>query len=172
MSNQIPLCYVVAVAKGGVIGAHNTLPWRLKSDLAFFKRVTTGKPLLMGRKTWESLPRKPLPGRETIVITRQADYVAPGAHLVADLEAGVKLAQEFAARDGASEVAVIGGGEIFTALLGQTARIYLTEVDYEVEGDTFFPPLDMSQWREVSREPHARGPEDDADFVIRVLERA
>jgi dihydrofolate reductase len=172
MSNTIPLVYVVAVAKGGVIGAQNTLPWRLKSDLAFFKRVTTGKPLLMGRKTWESLPRRPLPGRENIVITRQADYAAPGAHLVADVEAGVKLARAFAARDGASEVAVIGGGEIFTALLGQTARIYLTEVDYEVEGDTFFPPLDMGQWREISREPHQRGPEDDADFVIRVLERA
>lgn len=172
MTNNIPLAHVVAVAKGGVIGAHNTLPWRLKSDLAFFKRITTGKPLLMGRKTWESLPRKPLPGRENIVVTRQADYQAPGAHLLSNLGDAVKLAREFAARDGATEVAVIGGGEIFTELLGQTTRIYLTEVDYEVEGDTFFPPLDMNEWREVSREPHKRGPEDDADFVIRILERA
>lgn len=168
---DIPLCYVVAVAKGNVIGAHNELPWRLKSDLAFFKKVTTGKPLLMGRKTWDSLPRKPLPGRENIVVTRQKDFQAPGGHVLHDLDAALKLSREFARRDGACEVAVIGGGEIFQELLGQTARIYLTEVDYEVAGDTFFPELSPAQWREVSREPHARGPEDDADFVIRVLER-
>lgn len=172
MTSHIPLVQVVAVAKGGVIGAHNTLPWRLKSDLAFFKRITTGKPLVMGRKTWESLPRKPLPGRENIVVTRQADYEAPGAHVLPDLDAAVALARQLAERHGASEVAVIGGGEIFTALLGQTARIYLTEVDYAVEGDTFFPPLEASEWREVSRQAHTRGPEDDADFVIRILERA
>ena len=167
----IPICYVVAVAKGGVIGAHNTLPWTLKSDLAFFRRVTTGKPLLMGRKTWDSIPKKPLPKRENIVVTRQADFSAPGAHVVTRLEDGLAMARGFAERDGADEVAVIGGGEIFAALMPQVSRIYLTEVDYEVPGDTFFPALDAGQWREVSAQFHPKGPEDDADFWVRTLER-
>lgn len=168
---QIPLVHVVAVANNQVIGAHNELPWRLKSDLAFFKKITTGKPLVMGRKTWDSLPRKPLPGRENIVITRQAHFSAPGAHVVGSIAAGLSLAQEFAQRDGAQEIAIIGGGEVFSDTLAQTTRLYFTKVDYDVPGDTFYPVLKPAEWREVSREVFQKGPEDDADFVIRHLER-
>jgi dihydrofolate reductase len=165
------IAFVVAVSKNGVIGLNGRLPWRLSSDLRSFKTITMGKPLVMGRKTWESLPKRPLPGRDNIVITRQRGYAAPGATVVADAEAALSKAEMFARRAKSEEIAVIGGGEVFAQLLPRADRIYLTEIDLEVEGDTFFPALDPAQWKEVGRERRARGEQDDAAFVIRTLER-
>ena len=105
----------------------------------------------MGRKTWESLPRRPLPGRPNIVVTRNADYVAEGAIVAHDIDAAVAKADELARQSGASEIAVIGGAEIFASLVGRARRIYLTEVDLDVPGDTFFPALAADEWRETGR---------------------
>jgi dihydrofolate reductase len=165
------IAFVVAVSKNGVIGLDGRLPWRLSSDLRNFKTITMGKPLIMGRKTWESLPKRPLPGRDNIVITRQRGYAAPGATVVSDVEAALSKAEMFARRVKSDEIAVIGGGEIFASLLPRADRIYLTEIDLEVEGDTYFPALDATQWKEVGREKFARGEKDDAGFVVRTLDR-
>jgi dihydrofolate reductase len=161
------IAFVVAMARNGVIGRDGGLPWRLPSDLKRFKAITMGKPLIMGRKTWESLPIKPLPGRENILITRQSDYHAKGAHVVATIEQALKLAE----RLGAEEIAVIGGGEIYRNLFDRADRLYLTEVDLKAEGDTFFPAIDPRDWQEVARESHERGPKDSASFTLRVLDR-
>lgn len=165
------IAFVVAVSKNGVIGRGGKLPWRLSSDLRFFKAITMGKPLVMGRKTWESLPKRPLPGRDNIVISRRRGFVAQGATVVADIEAALTKAEMFAKRARSDEIAVIGGGEIFAALLPRADRIYLTEVDLEVEGDVFFPKLDPAHWKEVGRERFAPGEKDEAAFVIRTLDR-
>ena len=159
------ISFVVAVSRNGVIGWNGELPWHISTDLKRFKAITMGKPLIMGRKTWESLPKKPLPGRPNIVITRQKNYRAEGASVAADSPSALAAAGQV------EEVCVIGGGEIFDMFLPQTNRIYLTEVDLEVDGDTFFPPLDPAQWIETAREIHPRGPNDSAGFVLRVLDR-
>ena len=159
------ISFVVAVSRNGVIGRDGGLPWHISTDLRRFKAITMGKPLVMGRKTWESLPKKPLPGRPNIVITRQKNYRAEGASVVSDIPLALAAAGQV------EEVCVIGGGEIFDMFLAQTDRIYLTEVDLEVEGDTFFPPIDPAQWTETAREIHPSGPNDSAGFVLRVLDR-
>ena len=158
---------VAAVSKNGVIGRDGGLPWHISSDLKRFKQITMGKPVIMGRKTWESLPKRPLPGRHNIVITRQNGYRAEGATVVASTETALQVARQ----DGADEIAVIGGGEIFAMLLPQADRIYLTEADLEIAGDTLFPVLDFSQWRETGREMHEKGPGDAASFTLRILDR-
>ena len=135
------IALVVAVARNGVIGRDGGLPWHLSSDLKRFKAITMGKPVIMGRKTWESLPKKPLPGRHNIVITRRKGFLAEGATVVASPE------NALAAAAGAEEIAVIGGGEIFDMFLTLADRIYLTEVDLDVEGDTYFPAIDPAHWR-------------------------
>ena len=165
------IALVVAVARNGVIGRGGGLPWKLSSDLKLFKSITMGKPLIMGRKTWESLPKSPLPGRDNIVVTRNPDYAAEGAVVVNDIDAAVVKARELAKRAGADEIAVIGGGEIFSALLPRADRIYLTEVDIEVAGDTFFPALDPDAWRETETRGFERGAKDDAAFIVRTLDR-
>ena len=159
------ISFVVAVSRNGVIGRNGGLPWHISTDLKRFKAITMGKPLIMGRKTWESLPKKPLPGRPNIVITRQKNFRAEGASVVSDSSSALAAAGQV------EEVCVIGGGEIFDMFLPQTNRIYLTEVDLEVDGDTFFPALDPAQWIETAREIHPRGLNDSAGFVLRVLDR-
>ncbi|MCW5725704.1 MAG: dihydrofolate reductase [Maricaulaceae bacterium] len=158
---------VAARARNGVIGRAGGLPWRLKSDLAIFKRVTTGKPVIMGRRTWESLPRHPLPGRENIVISRDAGYDAPGARVFTNL----KAALDHASRSGAAEACVIGGAQIYAAALPLADRLYLTEVQAEPKGDAHFPSFAEGGWTEATCEAHAAGPADDCAFVFRVLER-
>lgn len=162
---------VVAVSRNGVIGRDGSLPWRLSSDMKFFKTITMGKPLIMGRKTWESLPRRPLPGRDNIVLTRHRDYSAQGATVVFALETAVSKARMFANRAKADEIAVIGGGEIYRLFLPVADRIYLTVVDLEVEGDTRFPEIDPVHWKEVGREKFPKEEGDDAAFTIRTLDR-
>lgn len=167
---QPKLTLVVAVAKNGVIGRDGGLPWRLSSDMKRFKAATMGKPVLMGRKTWDSLPRKPLPGRQNLVLTRDANFIAQDAWVYTDLAAMIAAARAMAQENGATEVCVIGGAQLYTAVLPQAQRIILTEVNLEPEGDAHLA-LDLSQWREVAREDVAAGPNDDADFVVRTLER-
>jgi dihydrofolate reductase len=159
------ISFVVAVARNGVIGREGGLPWHISSDLKRFKEITMGKPVIMGRKTWDSLPRKPLPGRRNIVITRQPEFPAEGAEVVATPEQALNLCA------GAPEVAVIGGGEVYRLFWPMVDRLYLTEVDLEVEGDTHFPDLDPAEWREVAREVHPRSERDSASFTLRVLDR-
>lgn len=168
--SDIPLAIVVAVAKNGVIGRGNDLPWRIPSDLKRFKQVTLGKPVIMGRKTWDSLPRKPLPGRANFVVSRTAGHLE-GAAVCDTPEKALQTAREAALASGAGEVCLIGGAALYAALLPRVVRLYLTEVDLEPEGDTHFPPLDPDHWREVSAERVQAGEGDDAGFVLRVLER-
>jgi dihydrofolate reductase len=158
---------VVAVSRNGVIGRDGGLPWRISSDLKLFKAITMGKPIIMGRKTWDSLPRKPLPGRRNIVVTTAAGFVAEGAETAASPAAALASA----GRDGAPEVCVIGGGTIYKALLPKAGRIYLSEVDMVADGDTHFPMPDPEHWREVSSEAHPAAPGDTAGFTLRVLDR-
>ncbi len=164
------LTLVVAIAKNGVIGRNGDLPWRLSSDLKRFKAVTMGKPVLMGRKTWESLPRKPLPGRPNLILTRDATFVASDAWVYTDLAAMLAAGRAMAAAAGVEEACVIGGAQLYEAALPLADRIVLTEVNLEPKGDAHLV-LDLASWREVSREHVARGEKDDADFVVRVLER-
>jgi dihydrofolate reductase len=161
------IALVVAVSRNGVIGRDGGLPWHISSDLKRFKAITLGKPVIMGRRTWESLPRKPLPGRSNIVVTRQAGFAAEGAVVVGDVQAALAVA----ALEQPAEICVIGGGDIYRQTLAQAGRIYLTEVQMDAEGDTHFPTLDPAAWGEVSREEVMAGPKDSAGFVLRVLER-
>jgi dihydrofolate reductase len=164
------LTLVLAIAKNGVIGRDGALPWRLSSDMKRFKAATIGKPVLMGRKTWDSLPKKPLAGRQNLILTRDADFKAEGAWVYTDLAAMLAAARAMAEVAGVEEACVIGGAQLYNAVLPQADRVILTEVDLSPEGDARLE-LDLSQWREVSREHVERGEKDDANFVVRVLER-
>ena len=166
------IAMVVARARNGVIGRDGDLPWRLRSDLQRFKAVTMGKPCVMGRKTWDSLPLKPLPGRLNVVVTRDGSFEARGAVVCTTLDEALGIAREQAEDDGVDEICVIGGTALFEALLPRAHRLYLTEVDAAPEGDAWFPEINESDWREVSAEPHPPGEKDDHAFVFRVLERA
>lgn len=137
---------VVGMAANGVIGRDGGLPWRLSTDLKRFKETTMGKPIVMGRKTWESLPKRPLPGRDNIVVTRDPHYSAPEAIVVSSLEAALDAAR----RQGAAEVSVIGGGEIFILAMKLADRLDVTHVLAEIPGDTFFPVIDPDVWEAVS----------------------
>ena len=162
---------VVARARNGVIGRAGGLPWRLKSDMALFKANTLGKPVIMGRKTWDSLQKQPLPGRTNIVLSRDGSFEPKGAIVCDKFEEAVSIGREQAAEDGAGEVCLIGGEKVFALGLPKARRLYISEVEAEVEGDAFFPAFDESAWREVRREPHPAGEGDDHPFVFRVLER-
>ena len=129
------IVFVVAVSKNGVIGRGGGLPWHISSDLKRFKAITMGKPIIMGRKTWESLPKRPLPGRHNIVLTRQKGYLAEGATVAGSVEEALAGPR----RERSDEIAVIGGAEIFTMFLPAVERIYLTEVDLDADGETLFP---------------------------------
>jgi dihydrofolate reductase len=164
------IALVVAMAENGAIGRGGDLPWRLSSDLRYFRKITMGKPVIMGRRTFKSLPRV-LDGRLNVVLTRDSLFVADGAVMAHSLEEGLEVARASAARTGAGEIMVIGGEDVFRAVLPQAGRIYLTEVHATPHADTWFPPLDRSEWREASREMHLAGPKDDHPFSFVVLER-
>lgn len=150
--HQIAVVMVAALTRNGVIGVDNQLPWHLPEDLKFFKRTTLGKPLVMGRKTFDSIGR-PLPERLNIVVTRDRAFHPDGVQVCHDLADALKVAEQQARKDDVEEIAVIGGGEIFTQAMPQASRLYLTEIDAIITGDTYFPRLDKSQWREVARTP-------------------
>ena len=155
---------VVAMARNRVIGRDNQLPWRLPDDMAFFKRTTMGQPVIMGRRTYESIG-KPLPGRLNIVVTGQEDFVAPGCTVVHSMEEAYRAAGD------AREVAIIGGNAIFAEALPVADTIYLTEVDAEVEGNVFFPEFDRGRFRETELERHAADARHAYPFRILKLER-
>ena len=152
---------VAAVAENGVIGRDNGLPWRLSTDMKRFKATTMGKPIVVGRKTWESFPRRPLPGRLNIVVTRDPAYRAEGAETVASLDDALKLAE---ARSrgvpGADEIVIGGGGEIYRRAIGLADRLRITHVLAQVDGDTIFPEIDPAVWEVVSAEEHPAGEKD------------
>jgi dihydrofolate reductase len=166
----LPLILVVAVATNGVIGRDNQLLWRIKTDLARFRKLTMGKPMIMGRKTFQSIG-KPLPGRETIVLTRDPGFAAEGVHVAHTWEEAVATGSELAAAMGADAVAVAGGAEIYAQALPHVRTIFLTEVDAAPEGDAVFPSFDRSQFREIRRVDHPKGPDDEHPFTFIDLER-
>ena len=161
----------IARSRNGVIGRDGALPWRLKSDMAIFRAVTMGKPVIMGRKTWDSLPKKPLIGRTNIVLSKDGSFEPKQAVVCDEFAEAVSIAREQAEEDGRDEYCVIGGASLFEIALGRAKRLYLTEVDAEVEGDVKLSPIDESRWTEVRREEHPAGPDDEYAFTFRVLER-
>ncbi len=161
------LSIIVAQSENRIIGRGNKLPWYLPEDLKYFKRITQGKPIVMGRKTFESIG-KPLPGRTNIVISRNPDYQSPGIHVVASLDQALDLAEQQALIDGSEEMLVIGGAEIYQQALLQADRLYVTQVHAVIDGDASFPEIDNSLWEEMGREDfYADGPNPyDYSFVI------
>ena len=155
---------VVAASTNNVIGKNGQLPWRLPDDLKYFRAITMGKPIVMGRLTWESIGR-PLPGRQNIVITRNPDYVAEGCDVVTSPAAALGVAGE------AAEVMIIGGGRIYELFLPQARRLYLTRVQVDVDGDTYFPAISEDDWRLVSCDAHAAEDANEFGFEFRVYER-
>ncbi len=163
------LSIIVAAAENGVIGRNNALPWHLSEDLQYFKRVTMGKPIVMGRKTFESIGR-PLPGRTNIVISRNPDFTHEGVKVAASLTAALEMAEDVALIDGADELMVIGGAQIYAEAFASAQRLYLTQVHAEVEGDAYLPPVDWSRWREIGRERHAAVAPNPYDYSFVIYE--
>lgn len=151
MSARVAL--IAAAASNGVIGLEGGMPWHISEDLKYFKQVTMGAPVVMGRKTYASIGSA-LPGRANIVITRNTEFAPIDADVVHDVAAGLRKARALAEIDGSDEVFVIGGAEIYAQALDEADKVYLTEIDGEYPGDAFFPDLDPKQWRETNREPH------------------
>jgi dihydrofolate reductase len=167
---NIPLILVVAMAENRVIGQDNRLLWRIKTDMGRFRRLTMGKPMIMGRKTFQSIG-KPLPGRETIVLTRDEGFSAEGVHVTHTWEEAVAKGEELAAKAGADAISVAGGAEIYALALPHVQTLFLTEVHVAPEGDAVFPSFDRSQFREIKREDHPKGPDDEHPFTFIDLER-
>ncbi|RMF17881.1 MAG: dihydrofolate reductase [Gammaproteobacteria bacterium] len=164
------IAMIAAMAQNRVIGRNNKLPWYLPEDLKYFKRITMGKPMIMGRKTFESIG-KPLPGRATFVVTRNPDWTAEGVTVVPDLRAALRKAEAWAECAAVDEVIVAGGGQIYTEALPHADRLYLTQVHADVAGDAWFPAFDESEWAEVSREDFVAADPNPYDYSFRILDR-
>lgn len=162
---------VAAIGRRGELGLDNRLLFRLKADMANFRRVTGKTPLLMGRKTWDSFPRRPLPGRPNIVATRNLDFMAPGAHVYSSVPPALAAARAMAAHSGVREVSVIGGAEIYAAAMPVATHMTLTEVEAEREADIFFPAFDRNEWVETSAICFEADADNEYACVIRELER-
>lgn len=168
--NSPTLSLIVAKSRNGVIGIDGDLPWRLSSDLKFFKKTTMGKPVMMGRVTWESLPFA-LPGRPNLVLTRNPEYKAKKAELFTDMYEMVGRGYELAGEMGVDEIMLIGGAKIYAMLMPFCDRLYVTEVDAMIEGDAHFPAIFADEWHVVSTQDCPKGPKDDYGFTIRLYER-
>ena len=168
---DVPLVIVAAVARNGVIGSDQRLPWRLSSDMKRYKALTWGKPMVMGRKTYLTIGRA-LPGRETIVVSRDRDFAAPGILVAHNLDSGLDHAAERAHAMGAHEIIIGGGAEIFAQTIARASRLFITEVALDAKGEARFPPINRHEWREISRETGERGPRDDADYAFVSYERS
>lgn len=164
------LALVVAMANNRAIGKDNQLLWHLPEDLKYFKRITMGKPMIMGRKTFESIGR-PLPGRLNIVVTRQKNWQHEGVVVAHSIEAAHRIAEQQAQVDNVDEVMLIGGAELYTSAIEMADKIYLTRIDATIEGDAFFPEIDNTQWQEVSREEHPATEHNPFAYAFCVLER-
>jgi len=167
----ISLVLIAAVAENGVIGRDNRLPWRLKSDMVHFRRVTMGKPVIMGRKTFQSL-MQPLKGRTMIVVSRDRAFTAPGAIVAFGLDAALAAARGDALRRGADAILVAGGGDIYAQTMPLADRLLVTRIHEQCEGDAVFPAIDAGRWREAERSEQKAGPKDAADFAFLRFERA
>lgn len=167
----IVVSLIVARAANGAIGMQGKLPWRQKTDMAHFRAVTMGKPIVMGRKTWESFKKGALPGRDNIVLTRAWDFEAKDAWLFASLGPALACARSLAYARGVDEICVIGGEEIYRLALPLAQRIHLTDIEADVAGDAFFPDLDPVDWGQVSETVAPAGAADDHPMRFRVLER-
>ena len=149
MKKTLPLSLIAALGENRVIGVDNSMPWHLPGDFKYFKATTLGKPIIMGRKTWDSLGR-PLPGRLNIVVSRQTDLVLEGAEVFPSLDAAVARAEAWALEQGVDELMLIGGAQLYTQGLEQADRLYLTRVELSPQGDAWFPQFDVNQWKLVS----------------------
>jgi dihydrofolate reductase len=167
---QSKIALVVARGANNVIGVQGDLPWKLSSDLKRFKEITMGKPVIMGRKTWASIGR-PLPGRPNLVVTRDANFHAQGASVWSNIDVAIAVGHAMAKSQGASEVCIIGGGELYAQTIDRADRLYITEVEASPEGDAHFPDFDPAQWYQTQREAFPAGPKDDHAFAITLLER-
>lgn len=161
---------IVAMSQNRVIGRENQMPWHLPDELQYFKRVTMGKPVLMGRNTFESIGR-PLPGRPNIVITRNHEYEADGISVVTSIEDALDLADQLTEHDANAEAMVIGGAQIFAEIFPRADLLYLTLVHAEVAGDVFFPEFPPEEWRLVSRDEHEADARNPYPYSVLVLER-
>jgi dihydrofolate reductase len=169
MNTHLPLSLIAALGENRVIGVDNSMPWHLPGDFKYFKATTLGKPIIMGRKTWDSLGR-PLPGRLNLVVSRQADLVLDGAEVFASLEAATTRAEQWAREQGAEEIMLIGGAQLYTQALPQADRLYLTRVALSPEGDAWFPEFDPAQWTLVSSVENP-AVDDKPAYVFEVWER-
>ena len=167
MTNRPRIAYVVAVDENWLIGRDNDLPWRLPDDMRWFRQQTMGKPCIMGRKTYDSLPARfrPLPGQRNIVVTRNPAYEAPGAVVVHSVADALHAAGDV------EEVIIVGGGELFAELLPRVDRLYLTQVHGAAEGDVYFPPVDLADWHELYRQEHPADDRHPFAFTWLVLDR-
>ncbi|MBK19654.1 MAG: dihydrofolate reductase [Rhodospirillaceae bacterium] len=165
------LSLIVAVAENGVIGRDNDLPWRLSGDLQHFKSLTMGKPIIMGRKTYESIGR-PLPGRTNIVMTRDPQFSADGIEVVNSLDNAMAMGEQAAKIAQVDELVVIGGANVYAAALPEADRLYITEVHMTVDGDVKFPEINQDGWTEVSREFKCAAPEETCDYSFVVYDRS
>lgn len=156
---------LLAMDKNQLIGKDNDLPWRLPADLAYFKRVTMGHPIIMGRKTYDSIGR-PLPGRENIIVTRDTSYKAEGCKVIHSIEDIVKMSEETD-----QELFVIGGAEIFKEILPHSDRLYITEIEEEFEGDTYFPAFDKDEWKIISKEKGIKDEKNPYEYTFLVYEK-
>ncbi len=167
---NIPLALVVAMAKNNVIGSGGAMPWHMSDDLKWFKKNTLGKPVIMGRKTFQSIGRA-LPERDNIVITRQSDFCHQDITVASNLEDAIAIAEAFALHRGVQEICIIGGGEIYQQALPFANRIYLTEIEADIEGDVFFPALDEEKWQRQAKGSISRNDKNDYDAKLSILTR-
>ncbi|MFD0917627.1 dihydrofolate reductase [Pseudahrensia aquimaris] len=167
---MVDVSIVVAAAENGVIGADGDMPWRLSTDLQRFKKLTLGKPMIMGRKTFDSIG-KALPGRTSIVVTRDSEWQAEGVVAVGSLDKAFDLALEIANADGVDELCVVGGGQIYAQAMDRADVLHVTTVHASPQGDTVFPAIDLAVWQAVHEEPVPAGEKDSATTTYRVYRR-
>lgn len=168
---KLPIVLVAAIADNGVIGRDNQLIWRLRTDMRRFRELTMGCPIIMGRKTFQSIG-KPLPGRQSVVLSRDASFQPDGAYVVPTLDQALATAQQLGAAMGARAVIVAGGGEVYAQALPAADRLELTFVHARPEGDAVFPVFDRASFRESARSEHPAGPEDEFPFAFATFERS
>lgn len=167
---SIAVAMIAAVAENRVIGKAGGLPWRIPSDMAFFRRTTMGKPIVMGRKQFETVG-KPLPGRTNIVVSRQPGYQPDGVLVIDDLAAAVEHAKVIAKADSIDEVVVIGGGEIYRAAMPHADRLYISHVAMAPDGDVLFPLIDPGEWKVIAEPEPPADPRDEASYAVKLYER-
>lgn len=167
---SVRIAMIAGVAENGVIGSDQTIPWRVPSDMAFFKKTTMGKPIVMGRKQFETVGR-PLPGRSNIVITRQRGYQPEGVLVFHGVDTALEQAAKIATTDGVDEIMIIGGGELYAQLMERADRLYITHIDLSPPGDVLFPAIAPQQWTVVDLPEVTPSPKDEATYRVKVYER-